>query len=106
MQPVEPSSEKYVWWGDVNHPISEEHYDRLRNRLLQYVSDKQLYVSVRSGNFGTLDCKKHVESLTKVDDTNVTLTLGGSPSTALLAASSLTLGWTGTLAASREEEQR
>ena len=40
---VEPSSEKFVWWGDVNHPISEEHYDRLRNRLLAYVSDRELY---------------------------------------------------------------
>lgn len=40
-------------------------------------------------------------ALTKVDDTNVTLTLGGSPTTALLAATSLTLGWTGTLAVSR-----
>ena len=40
-------------------------------------------------------------ALTKTDDTNVTLTLGGSPTTALLAATSLTLGWTGTLADSR-----
>lgn len=40
-------------------------------------------------------------ALSKVDDTNVTLTLGGSPTTALLAATSLTLGWTGTLAVSR-----
>jgi hypothetical protein len=40
-------------------------------------------------------------ALTKMDDTNVTLTLGGSPSTSLLAATSLTLGWTGTLADSR-----
>jgi hypothetical protein len=40
-------------------------------------------------------------ALTKVDDTNVTLTLGGSPSTSLLQATSLTLGWTGTLADSR-----
>lgn len=40
-------------------------------------------------------------ALTEVDDTNVTLTLGGSPSTALLAATSLTLGWTGQLAATR-----
>jgi hypothetical protein len=40
-------------------------------------------------------------ALTNVDDTNVTLTLGGSPSTSLLAATSLTLGWTGTLADSR-----
>jgi len=37
-------------------------------------------------------------ALTKTDDTNVSLTLGGSPSTSLLAATSLTLGWTGTLA--------
>lgn len=40
-------------------------------------------------------------ALTKVDDTNVTLTLGGSPTTSLLNATSLTLGWTGTLADSR-----
>ena len=40
-------------------------------------------------------------ALTKTDDTNVTLTLGGTPTTALLAATSLTVGWTGTLAASR-----
>lgn len=40
-------------------------------------------------------------SLTKTDDTNVTLTLGGTPSTALLQGVSLTLGWTGTLADSR-----
>lgn len=40
-------------------------------------------------------------ALTKTDDTNVTLTLGGSPTTSLLAATSLTLGWTGTLADSR-----
>lgn len=40
-------------------------------------------------------------ALTKVDDTNVTLTLGGTPTTALLKASSITVGWTGTLAASR-----
>ena len=40
-------------------------------------------------------------ALTKTDDTNVTLTLGGSPTTALLGATSLTLGWSGILAASR-----
>lgn len=40
-------------------------------------------------------------SLTKTDDTNVTLTLGGTPLTALLQAVSLTLGWTGTLADGR-----
>jgi len=40
-------------------------------------------------------------ALTKTDDTNVTLTLGGNASTSLLRDASLTLGWTGTLAVSR-----
>ena len=40
-------------------------------------------------------------ALTKVDDTNVTLTLGGTPATSLLAATSLTLGWTGQLGLTR-----
>ncbi len=40
-------------------------------------------------------------ALTEVNDTNVTLTLGGTPTTALLQAVSLTLGWTGQLAVAR-----
>ena len=40
-------------------------------------------------------------ALTKTNDTNVTLTLGGTPTTALLEATSLTLGWTGTLSGAR-----
>ena len=40
-------------------------------------------------------------ALTKADDTNVTLTLGGSPTTALLNAASITVGWTGQLSTSR-----
>ncbi len=39
----EPWSQDKVWWGEVNHEISEEHYDRLRARLVEYVADKQLY---------------------------------------------------------------
>jgi phosphoenolpyruvate carboxykinase (ATP) len=39
----EPSTEASVWWGDVNHPISEEHYDRLRARLVDYLSQRDLY---------------------------------------------------------------
>jgi phosphoenolpyruvate carboxykinase (ATP) len=39
----EPWSQDKVWWGEVNHEISEEHYDRLRARLVDYVADKQLY---------------------------------------------------------------
>jgi phosphoenolpyruvate carboxykinase (ATP) len=39
----EPSSEQSIWWGDVNHPISEDHYLALRGRLLAYVKDRNLY---------------------------------------------------------------
>ena len=39
--------------------------------------------------------------LTKTDDTNVTLSLGGTPASALLQPVSLTLGWTGQLAVGR-----
>ena len=40
-------------------------------------------------------------ALTKTDDTNVTLTLGGSPTSALVNAASLTLGWAGQLSIGR-----
>lgn len=40
-------------------------------------------------------------ALTSGDDTNVTLTLGGSPSNALLNAASITAGWTGQLSLTR-----
>jgi len=40
-------------------------------------------------------------ALTKTDDTNVTLTLGGSAATALLNAASITAGWTGQLSIAR-----
>ncbi|MBC7778090.1 MAG: hypothetical protein H7246_21840 [Phycisphaerae bacterium] len=40
-------------------------------------------------------------ALSKTDDSNVTLTLGGAPTTSLLSAVSLTLGWTGTLPGTR-----
>jgi phosphoenolpyruvate carboxykinase (ATP) len=39
----EPSSEAKIWWGAVNRPISEENYDRLRARLVEYVADRDLY---------------------------------------------------------------
>lgn len=40
-------------------------------------------------------------ALSKADDTNVTLALTGTPTTALLAATTITAGWTGTLASAR-----
>jgi hypothetical protein len=36
-----------------------------------------------------------------VDDINITLALGGSPLIALLAATTITVGWAGTLADAR-----
>lgn len=40
-------------------------------------------------------------ALTRVSDTNVVLTLGGTPATSLLQATSITVSWSGTLAATR-----
>ena len=39
----EPSSHDKIWWGEVNRPISPEHYDRLRARLVAYCAEKDLY---------------------------------------------------------------
>src|SRR6187551_3811351 len=39
----EPASRGKIWWGPVNRPISEEHYDRLRVRLIAYAASKDLY---------------------------------------------------------------
>jgi phosphoenolpyruvate carboxykinase (ATP) len=40
----EPSSKDKIWWGSANQPISEEHFDRIRDRMLDYVRVKKLYV--------------------------------------------------------------
>lgn len=55
------------------------------------------------GTYTTIPASSIVSgaALTKTDDTNVTLTLGGAPTTALLSATSLTLGWTGQLGLTR-----
>ena len=39
----EPWSQDKVWWGEVNHELSEAHYDRLRVRLMEHVKDSRLY---------------------------------------------------------------
>lgn len=54
-----------------------------------------------SGTLATTAQLPVAAALTKVDDTNVTLTLGGTPATALMQAASLTLGWTGQLGLTR-----
>lgn len=50
---------------------------------------------------GTVTTPGTGAALTRTNDTNVTVTLGGSPNTALVNAASLTLGWTGTLSPTR-----
>ena len=74
---------------------------------IQNVSANQVYAGPTSGAASTPSFRPLVaadipsEALTKTDDTNVTLTLGGDPANALLAAVSLTLAWAGQLAVSR-----
>src|SRR4051812_8380557 len=33
----EPGSEDRIWWGDVNHPLSEEHFEGLRDKVVAYL---------------------------------------------------------------------
>src|SRR5438552_18961605 len=40
----EPSSEDKVWWGSVNQPLEEDKFNGLRERIYEYIKDKQLYV--------------------------------------------------------------
>jgi phosphoenolpyruvate carboxykinase (ATP) len=40
----EPSSEQHIWWGEINQPISPEHFDRLHGRLASYLQMKDVYV--------------------------------------------------------------
>ena len=40
---AEPTSEAKIWWGAVNRPISEIHYERLRGRLTAYLVERDLY---------------------------------------------------------------
>lgn len=54
-----------------------------------------------SGTLATTSQLPTPASLTKTDDTNVIMTLGGTPATALLQAVSMTLGWTGQLSLTR-----
>lgn len=58
-------------------------------------------IPIHATQFGDIPASQVIGNLTKTDDTNVTLTLGGTPTNALLKATSLTLGWTGQLSLAR-----
>jgi phosphoenolpyruvate carboxykinase (ATP) len=40
----EPGSENRIWWGKVNQPLSEEHFDGLREKVVDYLGAQDLYV--------------------------------------------------------------
>ncbi len=37
-------TENSVWWGDVNLPFDEEKFNKLHNKLVNYLSGKEIYV--------------------------------------------------------------
>lgn len=85
--------------GFTNQPISPLTGNIVISRILVNSNGHITGVDTRELNLSTVGVT--AQALTKIDDTNVTLTLGGTPSTALLQATSLTLGWTGQLSVSR-----
>jgi phosphoenolpyruvate carboxykinase (ATP) len=40
----EPESEDRIWWGDVNHELSEEHFEGLRAKLVAELDRGDVYV--------------------------------------------------------------
>jgi phosphoenolpyruvate carboxykinase (ATP) len=40
----EPGSKDRIWWGDVNAPIEEESFERLRGKVLAHLDEGDVYV--------------------------------------------------------------
>jgi phosphoenolpyruvate carboxykinase (ATP) len=40
----EPSSRDHIWWGEVNQPLSEDVFARLKARVLAHLRGKELFV--------------------------------------------------------------
>ena len=40
----EPSSEENIWWGKVNVEFPEEKFNALKERMMAYIDDKEIYV--------------------------------------------------------------
>ncbi len=38
----EPGSRDRIWWSDVNHPLSEEHFEGLRAKVARHLEDQEL----------------------------------------------------------------
>jgi hypothetical protein len=100
-----PASNQTALFADTNGDLSWQNDILFSTTFRTYLNTNNRTYVLPDTN-GTIALTSNIPSvtpsaLTKTDDTNVTLTLGGSPSSALLQNVSLTLGWTGTLADSR-----
>jgi phosphoenolpyruvate carboxykinase (ATP) len=40
----EPATQDFIWWGKVNQPFDAARFDHLRDRMLSFLSDKEVYV--------------------------------------------------------------
>ncbi|MGH9861891.1 MAG: phosphoenolpyruvate carboxykinase (ATP), partial [Candidatus Acidiferrales bacterium] len=40
----EPSSEKNIWWGEINRPFEPEHFDALYARLCTHLQGREIFV--------------------------------------------------------------
>ena len=40
----EPASREKIWWGEVNRPISEEHFERMREKVIGHLAARETFV--------------------------------------------------------------
>ncbi|MFX9532781.1 phosphoenolpyruvate carboxykinase (ATP), partial [Acinetobacter baumannii] len=40
----EPSSEERIWWGEVNRPFPQDRFNALRERMIRYMRERDLFV--------------------------------------------------------------
>ncbi len=40
----EPTTEADIWWGNVNRPISQQHFDRLYRKMIAYIQNRDIFV--------------------------------------------------------------
>src|SRR5690606_17810045 len=38
----EPTTQDFIWWGKVNQPFDASRFDQLRDRMLDFLSDKEV----------------------------------------------------------------
>lgn len=90
MRVIDTDSNLLIGIGDLNDVTID---NVVTGQVLTYDGDQWVNSTIPGLGDG--------EALTRVNDTNVTLTLGGTPDNALLEAVEITVGWSGQLAASR-----